>query len=315
MTKQIIHINGSLLRESACRLRTFLKGTIGYKELINSANIEYGQAFHKFAQSLATTNGDVQLSMLAAFNYFKNTEMIYSRTNQWMTLGHLSATCLDFYEKVWNKEERDFEIVKSYGGAPLVEQKFSIPYYSDDEVDVLIEGTIDMKVKVFNGCYAIGDYKTTAGWDKAKFFLPYRLSNQLMLYRWAVEWHAAKYPNSIYAEMVAKRLHCFVQGIFLTKDGGADFERSEYIYYSDDTMEEFRSLLDDKVEEIMNEVNNATKYPGYRPLKEGIINGACKTEWGTCPFLGACSSPDEKSFWGILDGQFKKEEYNPLAEK
>lgn len=317
MTKKIIKLNASALKESSCLLRLYLLVIDGYKEKQTTIDIEYGSAFHKFAKHLALGD-DVYKAMAEATRYLRdqiesgNCHMGYGKfAKTWMTLSHLTGTCHDFYEKVWKSPTRDFEIITSPSKNALVEMTFSIPFLVEDEVEVLIEGTIDSFAKISKGCICLPDYKTTSTTKQpSEYFKQYKLSPQLMLYNWAVRQYAKNYPDSIFAEMCRERIASCIYGIFIGKEKQPEFIRSEMYWYSDEQMEEFEDSLKDVVHAITWYVRN-----NRVPKRDGMLNGSCASFAKQCMFLPACSSPDRSSFEQILGITFKKQEYDPLRNK
>jgi hypothetical protein len=319
MTKKIIKLNASALRESSCLLRLYLNVIEGYSSKSKVIDIEYGSAFHRFTQALAETGGDEFESMSKANQYFRkqleDPTLIIPRVGKgskaWMTLSHLTGTCDDFYNKVWNGDDKNFQILKSPKGNPLVEQTFSIPFYSDDTVDVLIEGTLDAVAKYNGGCYVIPDYKTTSTWMPPEdYFRQYTLSSQLITYYWAVRQHGKLYPDSFWAEICRERIGCVIQGVFLSSTKQTEFHRSPVIWFNEDMLNEYEHGLKQTVERLVYHV----KF-GIRPHREGLSNGACTYGGKLCGYTPACSAPDEESFKGILDVRYQKQEYDPLRNK
>jgi len=207
-------------------------------------------------------------------------------------------------------EASDFEtLINPTTGQPLVELKFEIPYYTDEFCEVYLCGTIDDLCKHRSGCYAVRDYKTTSVWDSKDYLLGYALSPQLMFYRMAVEWHAAQYPNSIFAEMISKgTLACFVEGIFLNgKDKEPVYLASEKHQFTDDKMEEFKTLLNKQIKRLVTHVS-----AGVKPYREGMFNGACQTVYGKCKFFHVCNALDEVHAQHLLNNNFVQKPYDPL---
>lgn len=312
MTKQIIRINASALRESSCMLRFYLTVIGGYSEKLNSTDIEYGTAVHKFIQSMALTKGDLTLSINVALKHFKNTPNYVRGKKLYLNEFHLTQTCIEYNDKIWGKKDNSFELLTNSEGIPLVEQKFSIPYYCDDEVEVLIEGTIDAKGKIQQGCYCIQDVKTTGAWDRKDYFEQYEFSTQLMLYRWAVEWFAKNgEAGNLYARMMEKgTIGCRIFGVFLNASKPTEFEASKVFFYSDEQMRDFEKDLRAAIFILVAYVKNKTF-----PTRQGLVNGACKSEWGLCKFAPACKMPSQDAFNGILSAHYKQQPYEPLREK
>jgi hypothetical protein len=303
--KTIVHLNASSLKSDfCCARRWYLTVVEGYRKDIRYNDTEYGSAFHRFISTWKQT-GDLQEGLQAGQKYFTSREWTIRQGKKYLTKEHLYQTCMGY----WCKYEKDEFQTLTHDGKPLVELKFAIPYYTDDHVEILLEGTIDDLCKNSRGCYAIRDYKTSAkdGDDKIDDYLRgYELSTQLMYYTYAVQWYAQKYPNSIFAEFAKTRFACFIDGIFLCGAAKpATFARSDMIW-PDKKMEEFERLLQGACRKISGIVK-----AGVRPDREGMINGYCFGHF-KCPFFGVCSSADDMIADAVLAQRFIQVPYEPL---
>ena len=322
--KKIIRINASALKNASCLRRLWLDVIEGYKPQKNGNDIEYGQSFHKFTRALSEGK-DLPSAMQEAHEHFNNTPMYIVKSGQWsknwLNIGHLTMTCHDFYTKIWSQpKQMGFELLRE-NEIPLTEKQFSIPIYSDSEYDVLLQGTIDLIGRIDGGAYVFGDYKTTTFWDKEAFFLPYKMSTQLATYTYALRYHADHYPESIIGRMLdnGRRLGCFIYGVFLSKDKPSEFIRSDVWFYPQQWLDEYEMSLQFLVKRLLNHTKLVDELYMDRidslPVKEGLLNGACRGEFGMCKYFNACASPDDRSFDAILRGDFIRQEYKPLREK
>lgn len=306
--KLVIELHASALRQTACQRLTFLKIVRRLDSKGVNNDTYFGTCFHKFAELYSTGNG-------LAMSLAQATTMYRERSAQPDFLIKKSADYLDVFRltQVCNEWARQFDnsnfVIEQVDGKHMTEVDFKIPMYSDEFVDILLVGTLDKIGKIQGGVYCIGDYKTTRSWgDPEDYFGKYQLDPQLLAYKYAVLWHAEKYPDSIFATIAKQNFGCFIEGIFLTKKE-TTFLRSKVFMFSDYDMQEFSSLLRNKVLEIarlatMYAKAIAADLPNACPPREGRLNGVCNTIYGGCPFYGACSSPDERSFEYMLDEYF-----------
>jgi len=308
MSKIKININASMLKNTNCFRRTWLDVIKGYKEPLNTNDIEFGSAFHLFKSTLTQT-GDQQTALAAARDYYAR-PMTIAPKKDYMTVNYLMSVCMDYYLKY--KNDTFQTIINLAGNKHLCELKFEWPYYEDDEVQVMLCGTIDDICQGRNTCVAIRDFKTTSSYDTEKYFAPYELSTQLHFYLNALHLYGKKFPNTIFGELVKKPIGCFIDGVFLRgKTQPPEFRRSKMYIYTPERMLEFNLLLATVVAKIVAQVKSYSKLEELPP-REGMINNACSSNFG-CKYLGACSSPDQISFNHILNNNFIQKEYDPLS--
>lgn len=308
MNKQIIRIDASSLKWSYCMRLFYLSAVEGYKTPLSNNDTEFGSAFHAFKNTLTQT-GDLVSSLVAAKEYYSR-PMNVKKTKSYLTLSYLLSVCQDYVSHWENREE--FETVK-FNGKPLSELRFSIPYYTDDSVEIKLCGTIDDICKHKMGCYAIRDFKTTSVGDIDEYFAGYELSTQLMVYYMAVKFYAELYPDSIWSEICRTNFACFIDGVFTRgKDKPAEFKRSNMIFFSQEKVLEFNSMLTEKCK-IISKMIQQIKDPNDLPPREGLLNGSCHTIFGPCKFFRVCAAPDEIAGRYILNNNFTQKEYNPLT--
>lgn len=308
MTKQTIRIDASSLKHSYCLRHFYLDVVEGFTWHQSNNDMEFGNAFHTFKNTLALTN-NLGAALLAAREYYSRPMTIKSN-KKYLTLNYLLTVCQD-YESYWS-DRNEFETLVCEG-RPLSELRFSIPYYSDDFVEIKLCGTIDDLCKHKRGCYAIRDFKTTSSGDIDEYFAGYELSTQLMVYYLAVQFYAKMYPNSIWSEVVKTKFACFIDGIFLRgKDKPVEFKRSDMIFFSDERVEEFNAMLTEKCKQLAAFVASI-KDPNDLPKREGLLNGSCHMTFGPCKYFKVCAAPDEIAGRFILNNNFARREYNPLT--
>lgn len=303
MTKQILKVDPSSLSYSNCCLafqRTVIDG-YRFKGPLK-VDIEYGNAFHKFIETLYTTN-NAQNAITTAVEYFDGVEKHTTRTKAHLNTGHLLQTMSEYLRQFYNKQTHllnNYQVATDPENNPLIEKNFAIPFLETDKYEILICGTID-EIGIQHNIPIVVDWKTTSFYDKNSYFMGYKLSKQLICYLWALKKLAQLYPKSIFTDMTRNRIGATICGVFLTSSG-VSFEASEIFFYSERAMIDFEIGLQEAVMKLLRP-----------PYKEGIINEACLGMYGKgCPFIGPCSSPDERSEELLLENKYSKNPYNPL---
>lgn len=307
MSKPIIKLNASSLRESACWRRWWMTVMDGYRQELMPNDVEYGSAFHTFIATAKKT-GELLLGQKAAKDYMKK-PMIVKPKKKYMTTEHLLATCFEYWDKYGDGKDEHETI--THNGKLLVELEFSIPYYQDSHCEILLEGTIDDLCKTKRGGYAIRDYKTTTVSDTGDYLRGYELSTQLMFYRKAIMWYGATYPDSVFAQFAATNFALFIDGVFLRGEKGErEFIRSDMLFVEPEKADEFDRMLDRTCKHISELVQ-----AGALPDREGMINDACTTKYGRCKFFNYCSAKDSVIRAHVLKRDFIQRSYDPLAIK
>lgn len=302
MPKRIIRIDASLLKESDCSEKVNNTLVLGLRSALNNNDIEFGSAFHLFVSTMKREKNE-GIALNKAREFFRNKQMYVKPKKQYLTENYLIKVCLSYWQDVGERDDFETLVVDDVG--PLVELKFSIPYYSDDDVEVLLVGTIDDICKARGGGYAIRDYKTTSSWDVSEYFKPYKLSTQLMFYRVALKKYAEMYPSSIWFDVNRFNPACFIQGVFLKGKDAFEFHRSEMYHFKEERLFEFELLLNNKVNEILKMIKGHTV-----PQKDGLINGACGN-WNGCKYSVLCGASDEVARGHAMKNNFVVWEYDP----
>lgn len=341
MSKKIIRINASALKQSACFLNFYYTVIEGYKQPINSVSIEFGSAVHLFLKVMYKSGGRFDEAVLAARTYFETTKMEVDYKKKYLDTMHLLSVCIKYW--TYLQETDDFQMMMLeekncslcvdgsvdkilQGGNDIQEAlcprckgttvisecasevTFSNLYFEDENYQVFLEGTIDRIGKFKgNGCYGIGDFKTTAAYDKKEYLRLYELSPQLKFYYFNLKLLGERNPDSLIGQITKLPVGCFIDGIFLNGAEKIEFMRSDIFLFSPDVMDEFTILLNSTIQRLINTLD-----ANEIPIAEGKINGACTTTWGTCKFFNACAAFDERDKMHILKNHFLKEEYQPL---
>lgn len=311
--KRILRIDASLLRESGCSLRLFYYLLMHYNEQCVNIDVQFGSAFHHFASTMVKSDGNFALAIKGAKEILARTPVNIKKGKEYLADNrYLQKVCYDWWD--WHVE-KDNLLITRVDDEPFVEKNFALKVYEDDELIIELCGTMDFLGEIRNGWAAICDYKTTAVKDEEYYFRPYQLSTQLRTYRYAVKRYASLYPDSIWAKLQARMGGCFIYGVFHEPpSSGKDvrFIRSPLIQFKDWEMEEYEILLKQKVEQVRSLYYNFVKQ-GIVPLREGVINGCCKTEWGECKFASICAEPDAVIRKHIIAKNYTTRTYDPLT--
>lgn len=304
MTKQIIRVDASALKESSCMLRLYRTVVQGYRAPISTNDMEYGSAFHQFVATMKQT-GEMGLAIQAAQKRF-DVPMEIKYEKKYLDANHLIETCMLFWETFASRDEF---VTLTHDGKPMVEVKFSWPFYKDDDVEVHICGTADDICKHKRGTYAIRDYKTTSVGKVQQYMHGYKLSPQLLTYRLILRYYARAYPTSIFATIENSGCCVFIDGIFLRgKDKDPEFVRSEVEPIAEDKLTEYEELLHKTIRELVALIKSPSNL-----RRDGLLNGACHTIYGHCKFFNACAAPDDIARDHVLRRNFITKPYDPLS--
>lgn len=316
MNRTTILLDPSAMKESSCCLRLDRILIQGYTSAINSSDIEYGSAFHLYRQVMVkSTSPSADAAhiegVIAALRYFKQTPMSVKFNKQFLTATHLRETCDAYDEHYRINGMEDWEVVRWPDGKPMVELRVPLPYYvtPEGDIEVLLLGTIDEICQHRqSGEYAIKDYKTTSVWDTKKYFAGYRLSTQLMFYKYLLQSYAKLFPTSSLAKVTSGgNIGCFIDGVFLGSNKKTGFERSEVFRFDESKMQEFEKGIKSVVEKLVYYTRNPSEL--YR---EGMLNSSCEKVYGACKFAEVCGVPDEETGKMILANEFVKRPYDPM---
>lgn len=306
--KPYICIDASSLRNSGCMRRLHLTVTEGYRPKKGlGISAHWGTAFHKFCEMFVKTKGDMITSMVAAQKSYRNglENINIDKMHSHLTVEYLTIACQAYADKITADEHE----VLWQETIALAELKFAVPFLATPEVDFLLCGTIDKVGKFKNGCYAVGDYKTTSAWNHDEYFEQYRLDPQLLTYVWVLKWFAENHKGSIYEQVDSlPRIGAFIDGVFCGKSKPIpEFERSPVMFFTQDQLLEYERHLKSVCLKLAQHFK-----VGSEPIREGMINGSCKTTYGKCPFFYACNAPDSDAANHVLQHQFNKKQYDPL---
>ncbi len=326
MSKKIIRINASAIKESKCFRHLWLQAVEGWTEGKLNNDIHYGSCFHKFAEMMEITNGDISISCLAAQELWRSKEegLYIKDTKKFLNIAHLTMAC-QFYakERLSNSIFTGIEYLKNpVDGSPMVEQKFSIPLYEDDDLLILLQGTIDGMAKIRGGCHVLPDWKTTTAYNQEEYFSTYLMSPQLKTYYYGLCYYRDNYPDSPIGQVLAEckgQMGAFIFGAFLSAGKIVEFKRSEPLWFNPGVMDTYRRQLQLLVSRIVDHHKESLIVgPDFLPLPEGSFNGACSTFTGLkCRYFRACSAEVQMNgspalVRHVLRQNFAQREYNPL---
>ena len=153
------------------------------------------------------------------------------------------------------------------------------------------EGTLDKIGKFVNGCFAIGDWKTTSTWDEKSYFSQYELSRQLRSYRLATILEARICPTSPLGILGSSKCGVFIDGIFIKSERNEmTVKRSSVFVFGDDVMIPFEQMLMQYCEDLSKKIQS-----GIHLRPEGTLNGSCEGKWGKCAYWNLCKTPKDVS--------------------
>lgn len=309
-----VNIDATSLSASGCLLHFTRKVVEGYRQNHgHGASMVYGIAVHKFIDTMFKT-GDMKVARAAAVKAFSMSKIDHGKKLYLSDERHMNTTCVMYWQDVIQKEEK-FDIIKLPNGEPATEQTFRFLYYTDEYVRIWLCGTMDKIGKFKNGCFAIGDYKSTSARSDSPiaiktYFSSYQLSCQLRFYKFALLWMAEHQPQSVLGQIGATA-RVFIDALFIRPKVVENvYERSDVYELTTEHMVEFKALLDMKIQELVTAVQ--VIHAGGRPFKYGILNGNCETKWGKCEFWSVCKQQDDKIANLVLARDFHQKNFDPL---
>lgn len=268
----------------------------------------YGSGVHRYISTMYETGGDLVKSREAALDVFRQAKLASYGSQHLLDEKHFYATCFMTWDDFIAKDE-DYQLLMLPNGKPATEVNFKFKYTETEKTVVFLTGTIDRIGKIRNGCYCIADFKTTSkGYDKNKriaFLDAFKMSKQLRFYRLAMKLMSEVEPESMLGRIGSSNLGCRIDGIFLGKSpADLNFGSSSVFMISDDTISEFRAVLDEQIRRFVRVLEDGPI------LREGINNGSCLSEY-RCKFWDVCGAPKPVQ-QVMLDRDFSKRYYDPL---
>lgn len=312
----------------------------GYREKSNGAALIYGVGIHDYLNISYKTGGDLGKAMKSSAIAFDVPKKAGSKGKDYLSdLKHMhtvgyniwndycltdsSFSLLELELPCWVCKGRGETVnptLEQAAGSlecpnckglksllqPASEVTFSIKYWEDESIIINLCGTIDKIGKFHNGCYAIGDWKTTSAWDNDGYFQQYELSRQLRIYLLALRLMSHIAPESTLGKIGKQQVGCFIDAIFLVAEANkVKVKRSDVYQISNSDLDAFQLTLDEKIEQLVKAVKT-----GYIP-KEGILNGSCVKPYSKCAFWDGCrSNPQVEQI--LLKQNFRQWDFQPL---
>lgn len=310
--KSKIRIDASALAKSSCMLRTKRIIFEGLRENKVYNDTAYGTAFHAFQKAMFKTNGDFGESAMSAKKEFIYTDIRKKHLDE----HHLLKTCLDFWEQFDGANKFEVAVLD---GQPMVELQFEIPFYSDEQYDVVLTGTIDCFGKIPNGVYAIRDYKTHSLWSMSKkgssfieteiktYLSGFQLAVQLRFYAFCLKYLAKQNPGSELANICSKPIGMFIDAIFLSSTTDTQFRRSDIWIMKESEYDEMYVMLHKFIKDFIYSINMRIEY------RDGIIHGSCYEGKFSCQYLNLCQNHTSPAIVNLIKQKdYTTVEYNPL---
>lgn len=310
----IIRLDASALVKTNCMLAAKRILLDGWRTELPYNDTLYGNAFHRFVSLMYESKGDFSVAVDGALTLYSKPKQI-RHNKKHLTEEHLTKTCIDYWQYFQSKDTADVLI---RNGKPMVEVNFSLKYYEDDKVVVLLEGTTDKYVKFKNGIFAIGDYKTHSLWSLNKsesgkvsamkaFFRGFESSPQLRFYTMVTKLLGKIEPEGPFGELVQFPIGCFIDGIFLSSTDKTEFHRSEVFIIGEKDLADFEEGLALKVAQLVR----LAKTENYN-MMDGMLTGVCNSWKFPCQFLDVCLARDERVKGFVLKNNFVQKPYEPL---
>jgi len=286
-TKVVLNLDASLFKQSACLRKIEYITQYGYREKVLSPSLGYGSAFHEYIKVLRRT-GNPALAITAAVEFFRPVE------GDWRTLTHLVDTCTSYHAKVYIRD--NFRAME-FEGHPLVEQKFSFPYYESEHLIVNLCGTIDEIGQMENNEITICDRKTSSMYKTDEYFKAYEMSPQLKFYVMITQ-----------MKLELKQIPAFIDAVFISENRPTQFKRSELFYYTEEQILSLRRQIDRLIKDIEDAIK--TKH-----WQQNITQ--CDKETYTkdklCKYFRVCSIADTELREHFIERDYIQIPYDPMT--
>lgn len=307
-TKKIILLNASALRISSCNRRLHYIVIDGYKKSLNSINIEFGSAFHLIPKQVYQ-DGDFNAGLSAAQQYLANTPHVADPKKKYLNAFMLSKVGYDWNTSELHKND-SFEVLRDTDGKALVEVQCAIPYYTGENVEIILCLTIDkICVHRTSKLIAEGDFKTTSSWDEVEYLRGWILNTQRYFYNIALrKMIESSSPSSILHKYKGKDVGSFVDAVFIKSSGETSIRRTDVHVFTQEQRDEYERLLYNLC--LWFDANNMNILPD----REGLLNDSCsENKYGSkCDFFDVCACNDSIAAEHVLNRNFVKKPYDPL---
>lgn len=292
--KLIVKIDASLIKESSCERRLWYMLCRGLRKRNSNHKMEYGTAVHKALESYYT-DGDEEQAIGKAIAHYED---ILVPDKDFRDMAHLVNLLTQYF-----KQDTGLDVRKD--PEPKLEMRFAYPYKQTKDLDILFCGTIDF-IGTYFGRPVIVDHKSTAAYNPAAYFAPYRVSPQLMFYN--LIW------NKLFPE---DPVGCMINGLFLGRSNKNKFERSEIFEFSKDRLYKFQDYVDDLVDRLILRLNTLKirdKWAEDLEAEEIFISNfsCCETRFGLCSFAPLCTANSSQDRESIVSMDYVNKVYDPL---
>lgn len=161
---------------------------------------------------------------------------------------------------------------------PLVEQKFCLPFYLDDVLEVNLSGTIDFVGYNFDQLIIMDHKTTSATWAKG-YLDDYELSPQLMMYAFIFRQLFPSLVDDYFG------IGTMINGVFLRKAGNNVFQRSDVFNFTTEQVDAFVRQLTDTVHGIAAAFHEWLETG--QPFSQNFTQ--CTAHFG-CPYRKLCKA-------------------------
>lgn len=279
--------DASAYSTSSCSRNVFYNVIKGLSSARKNHKMEYGTAIH-VALAHYYTNKRIgqsteQLQLIQseacakAMNHFMNPEIEVPDTD-YRTISHL-INCLGGYFKHYGNNDVETEVV-ILNDVPLVEQKFCVPFYTDNLLEVCLTGTIDLVCNTF-GQIVLMDHKSTSANGPFYYLQEYTTSTQLMMYAFIF--------GQLFPTLVDPNygIGTRINGIFLRKTGNNVMQRSDIIHFYPEQIAAFAAHVKLTIVRIAESFHNWIATNGAEEFLQNFTQ--CNNKFG-CPFKEICTA-------------------------
>lgn len=303
-SKWLMSFDASAYSHSDCRRHMFyliIKGLVSGK---SDHKMEYGTAFHH-AMAHYYTNKRLNMteeerkvlqseSLGKALKHFMKPE-IEIPEDDYRSPSHLIG-CVSQYFEYYAADPLE---VLRINGTAVVEQKFSLPFYTDELLEISLSGTIDFVGYLFDQLI-IMDHKSTSANAPVWYLKEYVLSPQLMMYSWIFKQLFPTMVDDYYG------IGTMINGVFLREKSANKFLRSEVRHFNNEQVVAFEKHLKETVILI------AECFHKWAATGEEFQQNftQCFSKFG-CPYVGICSS-GRMSKAKVIEENYRVRLYDPL---
>lgn len=270
--------------------------------------IVFGSAVHKFAEEFIKGTDSIQ-AIGRACKYFATTPAKPDSKTKHLDANFLVQCCQSVEEFLSTENFTVLSSTKDNGEREILcELKLALPVRENSEHAILLCGTIDILGQYNNGPYLIADWKTTNSYDVPKYLETYRLSTQMLMYRWFIRKLAKKHgPESIY-HAINQSVRNQIFAISTAANKRPVITKSNLFDYSDALLDTYTVALEERINVIWAALNS-----GQIPEPTGLASGACSSFSGCCPYNSLCYAISADHAQMLQDQHFINKTYDPLT--